>query len=281
MSSSTLTEVNRARGESHKAQPLLFYAETHAGIVRLSLEGTAHHALDAAIALDAFTDLLDALDCWLGIELAWRWCPSDAPSINSCSCALAHVHADDADDAGATCRIEWPWPLLRQLVAPDESLACRLHWDAAPAMLRVAQLTLDEDERSMLEPGGALLVPQSMRDGWRGWLRAVDEPTDAGLPLPLAAPAASPNAHTSTSTDATSPVGTPGADLYELRLGLPGTLPTGVLAGWQRAPLNRLSEYEATLWRCTEGNETACKLASGILVPWGDGWAMHIQALNT
>jgi hypothetical protein len=38
-----------------------------------------------------------------------------------------------------------------------------------------AQLPLDDVELEMMEAGGALLLPCSMRAPWQGWLRAADE----------------------------------------------------------------------------------------------------------
>ena len=238
-----------------------FEAPTAEGTVRLWVPGSVRHAADAAVALQSCAPLLDALDSWFGFAPAWRWCAPGTPSSGVPAHARATWHREASTPAtpagaacridapaGGACRIELPWPLLRQLDAPPVPLAAQLHWSAASATLVLAQMQLDEVELESMEPGGAVLLPYSMSAPWQGWLRAArsDGASDAGL--------------------------------YEVRLSLPRPFDAAQLAGWVSADPGE-PEARASLWRCAGDGGSARYLASGALMPWGDGWALHLETL--
>ncbi len=255
-----------------------FEAPTAEGAVRLWVRDAVRHAADAALALAACAPLLDALDAWVGFAPAWRWCPPGTPAGGVAPHARALWHRDDS--AGArplACRIELPWSLLRQLDAPPAPLAAQLHWSAAPAMLVLARLPLDDGELDMLEPGGALLLPCSMTAPWHGWLRAVDEGAgaDSGLSVRLTDPW-----HLEIVAAAERPPQDEQLDsgLYEVRLALPRPLDAAQLAGWQAGAPGE-PETRASLWRCAGDGGNGRHVASGTLMPWGDGWALHLETL--
>jgi hypothetical protein len=252
----------------------VFEAPTAEGTVRVGVPGSVRHAADAAVALQACAPMLDALDAWFGFAPAWRWCAPGTPAGG----ATAHARATwrhEAASTGSACRIDLPWPLLRQLDAPPAPLAAQLHWSAAPATLVLAQMPLDDVELDMMEPGGAVLLPCSMVTPWLGWLRAADEDAAAGsgLPVALANPwqaQAPPSAERAAQPESND------AALVEVRLALPRPLNAAQLAGWIN--IDRAEpEARASLWRCAGGS--ARYLASGALMPWGDGWALHLETL--
>jgi hypothetical protein len=265
-------------GGSAAAAWATFEAPTAEGTVRLSAPGTVRHAADAAVALQACAPLLDALDQWFGFAPAWRWCAPGTPATsNGAAHARATWHGEATTPAmpAVTCRIELPWPLLRQLDAPPAPLAAQLHWSAAPATLVLAQMSLDDVELDMMEPGGAVLLPCSMVTPWLGWLRAADEDATAGSGLPVAL--AEPwQARALPPAERAAPPESNDATLVEVRLALPCPLIAAQLAGWIN--IDRADpEARASLWRCAGGG--ARYLASGALMPWGDGWALHLETL--
>ena len=255
-----------------------FEAPTAEGAVRLWVHDTVRHAADAALTLESCAPRLDALDAWFGFAPAWRWCAPGTPSGGVPPHARAQWHRDSTDGAGAAaCRIELPWSLLRQLDAPPAPLAAQLHWSPAAATLVLAQLPLDDVELEMMEPGGALLLPCSMVAPWQGWLRAADEgaATDRGLAVRLIDPwhfQVLPEAERRPAADATD------AGLYEVRLSLPRPLDAAQLAGWQQGDPGE-ADARASLWRCAGDGGSARYLAGGALMPWGDGWALHLETL--
>ncbi len=267
-----------------------FEAPTAEGTVRLWVPGSVRHAADAAVALQSCAPLLDALDSWFGFAPAWRWCAPGTPSSGVPAHARATWHREASTPAtpagaacridapaGGACRIELPWPLLRQLDAPPVPLAAQLHWSAAPATLVLAQMQLDEVELESMEPGGAVLLPCSMSAPWQGWLRAADESAAAGsgLPVLLASPwQAQPLA----PSDRAAPAERSDPGLYEVRLSLPRPFDAAQLAGWVSADPGE-PEARASLWRCAGDGGSARYLASGALMPWGDGWALHLETL--
>jgi hypothetical protein len=248
---------------------LVYEASAAAGTVRLRLGGAARHAVDAAIALDARANLLEAIERWLDMELDWRWSASSCQSPEPASHARVYVRGDEP--GGASACIEWPWGLLRSVRPPDEPLACRLRWDKLPAVLALAQFTLDAEELRMLEPGGALLLPESMRDSWHVWLRAADEPARSGVPLTL---------HAGSAPRARHPEAAALPTVHEVRLCLAHPLAVEALAGWSDPLLPPLWQAEVSLWQCADAVQSDRHIASGALMEWGDGWAMHLRTCN-
>ena len=252
-----------------------FEAPTPHGPLQLYLGepgGPAAHAPAAALALQRASTLLDPLDDWLG-EAApdWRWQPETTtqrgptmlrlPWRDSCHQLIA------------------PWRWLRALPPPPEVLAEGLQWPAIEAVLAIARMGLRADELQQLEPGGAVLLPASMKPGWTGRLRAAHESEYAGVAVQLddlARPRVLPGA--APSLEESSGAGR----VCELRLNLRGTLPARSLTGWQADALqDALSpDLAATLWQQPAGREPARCLAQGRLLPWGDGWALLVDGLG-
>src|SRR5262245_6080223 len=162
-----------------------FSAATRSGTLTLQLDGvTAAHAAEAALLLDRCDALLDPLDAWMHMALDWRW-TATSESTAPLPCALAHTQIAGADAGALPCRLELPWPLLRTLGAPPPALASGLHWGAVPAVLVVSRPAIDEAELRLLERGGAVLLPESMRAPWQARLRAADETGSDGLVVEL------------------------------------------------------------------------------------------------
>ena len=257
----------------------IFEAPTAAGSLRLWVHGIVRHAADAAVLLETCAPLLDALDAWLDFSLVWRWSQPGATADTLAPQARAQWsrEARQPDDGHGqpSCRIDLPWALLRGLAAPAEPLAAQLRWTLTPGVLVLTQMRLDDDELAALEPGGAVLLPASMAAGWQGRLRSSNEPAAplAGLPVALPTPW--------TPEPITVEWATPyeGDDLCELRLGLPRPMDARALAGWQRIePIE--TDARASLWRCAGEAGPARYLAGGVLMPWGDGWALRIDSLD-
>lgn len=249
-----------------------FEAPTTAGPLRLWVWGGVRHAADAALLLDGCSPLLDAVDAWLDFAPAWRWC-AQGPSAEP---AAPHARAQwQPADGHPSCRIDLPWPLLRGLPPPSEPFAAQLRWATTPAVLVLAQMRLADDEVAALEPGGAVLLPASMHADWQGRLRAGDEPATPATGLAVAlprpwAPEAGRSADAVTSAD---------DGWYEVRLGMPQGVDARALAGWRACePFDR--DSRASLWRCAGESGPAGHLASGVLTPWGDGWALLIDAAD-
>jgi len=121
------------------------------------------------------------------------------------------------------------------------------------------------------------LLPCSMAASWRGWLRAADEgaATDRGLAVQLADPwhfQLLPVAERRPAGDHDD------AGMYEVRLSLPRPTDAAQLAGWQHGDPGE-PEARASLWRCAGDGGSARYLASGALIPWGDGWALHLETV--
>jgi len=258
-----------------------FEATAPGGSLRLYASGTARHASDAAVALARCEALLDGLDAWLGTALDWRWVGAPASVTSAASHARAHWRADDSakgkKDAG--CRVEMPWSLVRALPAPDEALARQLHWPDIPAVLAIAQLPIERSELALLEPGGAVVLVESMQPRWHGVLRAVDDPgsSQTGVPVALASPW-SPRRVKVGSQTALRTEAAGDRILCEVRLAIPHAVAGDRLAGWFEGDLGEVGT-RAGLWRCATEREQAVCLATGELMPWGDGWALAIQDL--
>ena len=271
------------RPRSTDASPLSgawFEAKTPAGSLRLYASGTPRHACDAAVALARCETLLDALDAWLGIALDWRWIAAPASVTSTASHARAHWRSEEAPkgkkDQG--CRLELPWAMLRALPAPDDSLAHQLQWADVPVVLAIAHLAIERNEIALLEPGGAVILPASMQAQWHGVLRAVDETSGSasGVPVALTSPwsprrvkSAPAEARTASAADRVA---------CEVRLAIPHAMASDRLAGWFEGELGEVSP-RAGLWRCATEREPATCLATGELMPWGDGWALAIRDL--
>ena len=191
----TLTRPVAAPARGWAAMGTWFEAATPHGPLRLYLGepgGPAPHAAAAALALQRASGLLAGLDAWLGDDAPeWRWV-ADATSAGSAASAAC------ASLGSTVVRLPWrdsthqwivPWAWLRAMPAPPAELAAGWQWPALEAVLAVARLRLSADELRQLEPGGAVLLPPSMRAGWTGRLRGRAEDADAGVPVSLQDPA--------------------------------------------------------------------------------------------
>jgi hypothetical protein len=258
-----------------------FEASTPAGSLRLYASGAARHAADAAVALMRCEALLDSLDAWLVTALDWRWIDAPASVTAAASHARAHWRPDEGGQArkDAGCRLELPWKLLRTLPAPDEALARQLHWPDVPVVLVIAQVPIGRDELALLEPGGAVVLAQSLQAPWHGVLRATDErgSTADGVPVSLVSPWSPRRVPIGAAADPRGEAtGTRVA--CEVRLAVPHAVAGDRLAGWFEGELGEVGA-KAGLWRCATNREPAVCLATGELMPWADGWALAIEEL--
>lgn len=259
-----------------------FEAQAGGSPLRLYASGSARHAADAAVALARCEPLLDALDAWLGTTLDWRWIAAPSAVTATASHARAHWLPGQGGKAGRKeggCRLELPWPLLRSLPAPDEALAQCLHWLEVPVVLAIAQLHIGHDEFALLEPGGAVVLPESMQSRWHGVLRALDEPgqAGAGVPVALASPWSPRRVPVGTRTE-TRAEAAGDRVACEVRLAIPHAVPADRLAAWFDGDLGEVGP-RAGLWRCATEREPAACLATGELMPLGDGWALALDEL--
>jgi len=273
------------RAQSAPASPLTgawFEAQTGGGSMRLYASGSARHAADAAVALGRCDALLDALEAWTGTPLEWRWIAAPASVTATASHARAHWRPEEGAKSGKkelACRLELPWGLLRALPAPDATLARQLRWLEVPVVLAIAQLHIGEDELALLEPLGAVVLPESMQRSWHGSLRTLDEPAQpgAGVPVALASPW-SPRRIKADSRVSVAAAAAGDRIRCEVRLGIAHAVPGDRLAGWYEGDLGEVTA-RAGLWRCATEREPARCLATGELMPWGDGWALALQEL--
>jgi len=256
-----------------------FDAATRFGVMSLQVDGApAANAAAAALLLDRCDALLDALDAWLHVALDWRWvdaAPADqAP--RPCASAQGAIDGDDSSAGALAWRLEVPWALLRSLSAPPESLAKHLQWGVVPAVLVVSQPAIDEAELRLLERGGAVVLPESMRAPWRGRMHAPQERAGDGLVVELpAADSARLAAATMTTAGSSEPDGRPSC---EVRMTTAAPVAPAQLAGWAPESTVDLAP-RASLWRCAGPTEPERYLAGGRLLPWGDGWAMLIESI--
>jgi hypothetical protein len=281
-----------------------FEAASRYGPLRLctgAVCGVARHAADAALALHRCEELLGALDRWTGLELDWRWAPSPPARMVSGSDARAWwrpgagVQVTDSTSQDPECLIAWPWGLLRALPAPGDVLVRQLQWLTVPVVLTISRLRIGADELGLLEPGGALVLPQSLLPPWHGVLRGDGEPAGAGcgVPVALASPwkpvlvnTRAPADDSDDSDDDTlfdAGLGTAQTIagercLCEVRLATPHALAGDRLTGWFESELSEVGPH-ATLWRCASARAPALCLAIGRLMPWGDGWALGLESL--
>jgi len=234
-------------------------------------DGVARHAAAAAVALQQASPPLDALDDWSMLELDWRWTPIPQPA-DAGSHVVVRWPGDDA--AAVAAHLVLPWTLVRHLPPPTGPLADAVRWEPAQATVVLARLALSVDDLNALEPGGALVMPESMHPDWQGRVRAAGEGLDAGAPLALA----TPHAPKVVSRDhATSPaVPDAGAVVCEVRLDRAPMLGIDRLAGWSPGDIGDPGS-RASLWRC-DGAGPPRRCAGGTLMPWGDGWALAFDA---
>lgn len=227
------------------------------------------HAAAAAVVLQQAGPMLDALDDWTVLELDWRWTP-----LPQAADAGSHVvlRWPDDDAAPVSAHMVLPWSLVRHMPPPTATLADSVRWEPAQATAVIARLALSAAELDALEPGGAVVLPESMHPDWRGALRARGEPLDAGTPLALAAPHAprvvprDPAARPLTCET--------GTVACEVRWDRTPMVAIDRLAGWSTGDIGDLGSL-ASLWRC-DGAPRRC--AGGTLMPWGDGWALALDA---
>jgi hypothetical protein len=263
-----------------------FEAATGHGALRLYATGTPRHAVEAAVALARHEALLDALDAWLGAALDWRWIAApEAPTAGATHArALWRPEPDgergEAAAAERACGVEMPWPLLRMLPAPDQTFARQLRWQEVRAVLVVSRLLLGADELALLEPGGAVVLPDSMTGDWHATLHALDQHEQAGAGVPVSLK--SPDAPQRLAVGAQPAVkaASPGDRVAcEVRLSLAQALPGDRLAGWYEGDLGETGA-RASLWSCATEREPATCLAAGELMPWGDGRALAVQEIH-
>jgi hypothetical protein len=247
----------------------IFEAATPFGPIRLSaLDGApARHAADAAIALDRYAPLLDALEMWFDHALDWRWLPTQSALVTP----HATVGYRDGGSAHSECEIGVPWALLRGLSAPPPAMAELLHWPAIPAVLTAAALDIPPAELAELEPGGALVLPESLRPDWQGRLRASDEPAGQGVAVSLAIPT-EPRVVSARSASSGEP------SAYEVRLDSRKAMSADQLTGWSECVIGEIDDG-ASLWHCGIERDADRCVARGRLIPWGTGWALAIETL--
>jgi hypothetical protein len=259
-----------------------FEASAGTATLRLYAGGAPRHAADAAVALARCETLLDGLDAWLGTALDWRWIAAPASVTPNATHARVHWRPAEAtrDRKDIACRIELPWALLRTLPAPDETLAAELHWPEVPVVLALAQVPIAAAELAALEPGGAVVLPDSMSPRWLGSLRSLDEPCtpDAGMPVSLASPWAPRRIALGARAEAR---GEAAVDKIpcEVRMSAPNVVTGDRLTAWYEGDIGAVGG-QAGLWRCATEREPAVCLAIGELMPWGDGWALAIQQVS-
>lgn len=253
-----------------------FEAASEFGPLRLAIGAPSRHAADAAIAFEACEDLLGAIDAWAGSAPAWRWRAAPPAAV----------------PRGGFVTLPWrggavlwtvPWAWLRALPAPPAALAAGIQWPAVAAALAVSQFFVDGDDLDALEPGGAVVLPASMHAPWRAWLRAADEPAlhGLGVVVTLPPPWADPQ---QPAGPAMPPTGDPAGAACEVRLGTeqPLVLTADRLTGWRADALDALGPIapQASLWRCAGERHAPRRLATGKLMPWGDGWALALESVD-
>lgn len=262
------------RQAAQTASTACYVATSPAGPLLLQIDTSVRHAADAAIALQRCDDLLCALDDWTDLHHDWRWTDRSPRRPAAGSHAMARWHIDDS----LAGRIELPWALLRGLPRPPASLAASLQWPALPAVLAVSQIRLTVEELRQLEPGGAVVLPESLSPPWRGRLRAADEPAQPGfgVPVDLTSPStprlAQSFAHSAELQEADMRIA------CEVRLGVVHALAADRMGGWcDGETLNEIGAT-AALWRCA--GVRPARLATGRLMPWGTGWALALESLD-
>jgi hypothetical protein len=245
--------------------------------LRVAVPQPVRHAARAALALQDAAPLLDALDDWSLLDADWRWIETPATTGPP---PQGHARADwrPAGDGPPAAQIDVPWALLRRLPPPPETIA--LDWARAEGVVVLSRLRLTTDDLTALEPGGVLLLPESMGADWSGVLRPADEPA-GGTPLGFSTPWAP------TTLERGSALPPPAALAHdgvacEVRLADVGPVGADRLAGWTPGPLGATEDSGplgagAVLWQCADAQGPARCLARGPLVRWGDGWALALD----
>ena len=248
----------------------------------------------AAIALDECDELLRAIDGWLQAELDWRWEQDGVPGElrERPVSTLALAEADCGDDGTSrsvlpSCRLEVPWTVLRRAGAPPPPLASRLRWHETAALLTLSTMDLDDAELSAIEPGGAVVLAESMRPQWTGLLHLPDEPPEQGMPVAVGASthASRRPSGAAPPMPALPPPALPLADpqnLCRVRSALPIPLGAALFAGWQELDdaIGNVADRPVELWleqTAAPGPIAPTRLASGRLIPWGNGLAMLVD----
>jgi hypothetical protein len=253
-----------------------FEAITYAGLLRLSIRTPVRHAADAAIALSSCDPLLGALDSWCSAPLDWRWVGSWPLRRTA-----AHVaNASWSPGGGATrptVMLEVDWTLLRSRPTPPGGFAEGLRWGCVPAVLAISQQALCADELALLEPGGAVLLPESMSAPWRGLMRAAIEPAYPGVGSPVEL--LSPDAVHRVPFERRGPAPAAAASTHEVQISVPGVVGCDRLSGWFDGEIGPVGSA-AALWSCSAPGKPARCLAQGELMPWGDGWAFAVRTTN-
>jgi hypothetical protein len=253
-----------------------FEATTDAGLLRLSIRTPVRHAADAAIVLGHCDPLLGSLDAWCGTSLNWRWVGS-LPLRRAADVASASWSPAAGGEALSAVVLEIDWTLLRSRPAPPREFAEALRWTCVPAVLAISQQPLDADELALLEPGGAVLLPESLSAPWRGLLRAAIEPAypGAGVPVELL----SPDTVRGIPIESRGPVQAGTASTHEVQISVAGVVGCDRLAGWFDGDIGPISAT-AGLWSCAAPGAPARCLAQGGLVPLGEGLALAIRTTN-
>ena len=250
-----------------------------AGPLRLRIDTPLlRHALDAAIALQRCETLLLALEAWLRQPLDWDWTEIPrAPAPRGSQVRVPWRLDAGPDGSAPQGSIELPWTLLRTLPAPDAALAALLQPPLVPAQLVLSRPPLQAQELRQLEPGGALLLPESFQPSWQGLLRAAGEDGD-GVPVRLESPLA-PRLG-GRDAPSTAAAGVTASPVCEVHLDLPRGLSLAALAGWQAGAVLDGTGPGASLWLRAHERAPALCLARGRLLPWGCGWALFIETLE-
>ena len=264
-----------------------FEAPTPFGPLRLcAFTGTpVRHAADAALALFRCEALLDPLQTWSALPLDWRWlaAPGQRLSAATHGCARWQRRSDgSAGSAEAMCLVSAPWPLLRSMAPPPVELAAILRWQLLPVVLSASHFRLEEDELALVEPGGAIVLPDSLQAPWRGRLRGAAETPLAGLgaSVTLDSPTAARLVRGHAGGVAGSSEGRDPRVACEVRLAMPHPLPGDRLTGWLDEEALLVAGAQASLWCSPDPREPALCLAEGRLMPWGDGWALAVETLR-
>jgi len=254
-----------------------FEATTDAGLLRLSIRTPVRHAADAAIVLADCDPLLGALDDWCGAPLDWRWVEGLPLRRTAADVASASWSPTGNGAALPAVMLEIDWTLLRSRPASPGEFAAGLRWGCIPAVVAISQQPLGADELALLEPGGAVLLPESLSAPWRGLMRAAIEPAYPGVGVPVEL--LSPDAVRRVALEQRGPAPAAGASTHEVQIPVPGVVGCDRLAGWFDGEIGALGPV-AALWSCAAPGVTARCLAQGDLMRWGDGWAFAVRTTN-
>jgi hypothetical protein len=253
-----------------------FEATTDAGLLRLSIRTPVRHAADAAIVLADCDPLLGELEAWCGAPLNWRWIGSSAKRWTAAEVASASWSPAGGEFLPAAL-LEVGWTLLRSRPAPSGAFADALRWARVPAVLAISQQPLSADELALLEPGGAVLLPESLSSPWRGLLRSAIETAHPGAGVPVEF--LTPDAVRGSALEQRGPVPAAVGSTHEVQMPMVGVVGCDRLAGWFDGGIGPVSSA-AGLWSREAPGKPARCLAQGELVPWGDGWALAIRTTN-